>query len=73
MTALWHELTTRQVQLARDAGALSVLPIALTYRAGVDVHTGDFVAASALIEEADAITKATGNAPLTYTSLVLAA
>ena len=29
----WHELATRAVRLARDAGALSVLPMALTYRA----------------------------------------
>jgi DNA-binding CsgD family transcriptional regulator len=69
----WHELATRQLQLARDAGALSVLPLAATYRAGVHVHAGEFAAAAALIEEADAITLATGNAPLGYTSLVLAA
>ena len=69
----WHELATRQLQLARDAGALSVLPLAATYRAGVHVHAGEFAAAAALIEEADAITEATGNAPLGYTSLVLAA
>ena len=69
----WHELATRQLRLARDAGALSVLPLAATYRAGVHVHAGEFAAAAALIEEADAITEATGNAPLGYTSLVLAA
>ena len=69
----WHELATRQQQLARDAGALSVLPLAATYRAGVHVHAGEFAAAAALIEEADSITEATGNAPLGYTSLVLAA
>jgi DNA-binding CsgD family transcriptional regulator len=69
----WHELATRQLQLARDAGALSVLPLAATYRAGVHVHAGEFPAAAALVEEADAITEATGNAPLGYTSLVLAA
>ena len=69
----WHELAARQLQLARDAGALSVLPLAATYRAGVHVHAGEFAAAAALIEEADAITEATGNAPLGYTSLVLAA
>jgi DNA-binding CsgD family transcriptional regulator len=68
----WHELASRQLRLARDAGALTVLPIAATYRAGVHVHAGEFAAASALIEEADAITQATGNAPLMYTSLVLA-
>jgi DNA-binding CsgD family transcriptional regulator len=69
----WHELATRQLQLARDAGALNVLPLAATYRAGVHVHAGEFAAAAGLIEEADAITEATGNAPLGYTSLVLAA
>ena len=70
---MWHELATRAVRLARKAGALTVLPLALQYRAAVHVHAGEFTAASALIEEADAITGATGNAPLSYTSQVLAA
>lgn len=69
----WHELATRQVRLARDAGALAVLPIALTYRAGVHVHAGEFSAAAELIDEADAITEATAGVPLMYTSLVLSA
>jgi DNA-binding CsgD family transcriptional regulator len=69
----WHELATRQLRVARDAGALSVLPLAATYRAGAHVHAGEFAAAAALIEEADSITEATGNAPLGYSSLVLAA
>ena len=45
----------------------------LVYRAGVHVHAGEFGAAAGLIEEADAITAATGNPPLRYTSLMLAA
>ena len=69
----WHELATRAVRLAREAGALTVLPVDLEYRAGVHVHAGEFAEASALVEEADAITAATGNAPLRYTSLFLAA
>jgi DNA-binding CsgD family transcriptional regulator len=69
----WHELATAAVRLTRDAGALATLPIALSYRAAVHVHAGEFDAASALIQEADAITEATGNAPLRYTSLTLAA
>ena len=68
----WHELATLTVRLARDAGALATLPIALSYRAGVHVHAGEFAAAAALIQEADSITEATGNAPLRYTSLALA-
>ena len=70
---MWHELATRGVTLARNTGALTILPIAATYRAGVHVHAGEFAAASGLIEEASALTKATGNAPLGYTSIVLAA
>ena len=69
----WHELADRAVSLARAAGALAVLPTALSYRACVHVHAGEFAAAAALISEADAINEATGNAPLSYTSLVLLA
>jgi DNA-binding CsgD family transcriptional regulator/tetratricopeptide (TPR) repeat protein len=68
----WQALTTREVQLARDAGALTILPYALTYRAIVDVHGGEFAAASALVHEADAIAAATGNQPFAYASLALA-
>ena len=69
----WHELASRALSLARRAGALAVLPIALTYRAGVHLHAGEFAEASALIEEADAISVATGNPPLKYASLMLLA
>ncbi len=69
----WDDLATRAVQLSRDAGALAFLPVALMYLAGVRLYAGDFAAASAMIEEADAITMATGYAPVSYASLVLMA
>jgi DNA-binding CsgD family transcriptional regulator len=69
----WHGLAARAVGLARDAGALAALPVALSYRAGVHVHAGEFSDAAALIEEADAISAAAGNAPLRYPALMLAA
>ena len=69
----WHELATRAVRLARQTGALAFLPNALTSRATVHVHAGEFDAASALIDEAYAITEATGGTPLRYPSLLLAA
>jgi DNA-binding CsgD family transcriptional regulator len=69
----WRELATRQIRLARDAGALAVLPTALNFRAGLDVHCGELAAASGLLEEADAIIEATGAVPLKYASLWLAA
>ena len=71
--ATWHELTARAVGLAREAGALAMLPAALSYRAAVHVHAGQFGAAAGLIEEADAIAAATGSAPLGYISMILAA
>ena len=69
----WHELATRAVRICRDAGALAVLPNALTYRASLHVLAGEFTAASGLIEEAYAIAEAIGSAPLRYPSLLLAA
>jgi len=70
---LWDELSSRGVRLAREAGALSVLPIAASFRAGVHLHAGEFAAASALMEESAAITQTTGTAPLIYTMPMLAA
>jgi DNA-binding CsgD family transcriptional regulator len=70
---LWDALATDGLRVARETGALGVLPIAATYRASLYVHAGVFEAASSLIEEADAITRATGMAPLKYASLMLAA
>ncbi len=69
----WHELASRHVRFAQDVGALSELPIAASSRAGVQVHAGDFDAAAASVDQADAITEATGSLRLTYTSLVIAA
>ena len=69
----WHELTTRAVRLARDAGSLAVLPNALTALATMQVLAGEFAAASALLEEAYEISEATGNTPLKYASFMLAA
>jgi DNA-binding CsgD family transcriptional regulator len=70
---LWYELATGGLRVARETGALGVLPTAATYRAALHVHAGEFGAALALIAEADAITDATGMAPLKYASLMMAA
>jgi DNA-binding CsgD family transcriptional regulator len=70
---LWYVLATRGLHVARETGALSLLPIAATYRASLHVHAGEFEAASGLIEEADAVTQATEMAPLKYAALMLSA
>ena len=68
----WHELGTRNVQIARDAGALAVLPLALNYLATMRTFEGSLQAAAALLDEADAIAAATGTAPIVFGRLLLA-
>jgi DNA-binding CsgD family transcriptional regulator len=69
----WDELATRGVRLARDTGALTALPVGLTYRAGLLVFAGEFASADDLVDEADAIAAATGTAHFDYASPLLAA
>jgi DNA-binding CsgD family transcriptional regulator len=71
--AAWDELASRAVRLAREAGALSVLPLAASYRAGVHLHAGEYEAASALMDESSAVTAATRGAQLFATRPLLAA
>jgi DNA-binding CsgD family transcriptional regulator/tetratricopeptide (TPR) repeat protein len=47
--------SARQVQIVRDAGALAVLPIHLTYLAMAIVWTGDFAGAASLVAEIDSV------------------
>ncbi len=68
-----HVLASRDVQLARQEGALARLPAALNALASVLVLTGEFARAAELIAEDDAITRATGAPPLPNAQLTLAA
>ncbi|WP_037499895.1 helix-turn-helix transcriptional regulator [Solirubrobacter soli] len=61
---LWHALAAHGVRLARDTGALSLLPNALNYLATYNVHAGEFETAAAQIAEVDALARATGLPPL---------
>ena len=70
---LWHLLATRGVHMARDTGALHLLPNALNYLAVVNVHSGHLATAGAQIAEIDAIAQATGLPPLKYATGMLAA
>jgi len=71
--ATWEVLATRGLRLARESGALSILPMAGSYRAGVHVHAGQFRAAWALLEESSAVTHATGTTPLVQAKPIIAA
>jgi DNA-binding CsgD family transcriptional regulator len=70
---LWHLLATRGVRVARETGALHLLPNALNYLAGLNVHSGAFATAAAQIDEVESITQATGHPPLKYAACLLAA
>jgi DNA-binding CsgD family transcriptional regulator len=69
----WDALTARQIQLARDAGALTVLPLTLSTRAGVHLFAGELAVAARLVEEVQAITEATDSRSVPYGALALAA
>jgi ATP/maltotriose-dependent transcriptional regulator MalT len=61
------------VQVARDAGALVHLRVALNFLAAPHVLAGELTAAELLIEEDRLVAEATGNPPIAYTEMLLAA
>ena len=76
--ALWDMesfdvIITRQLQLARAAGALPLLATALQGAGIVLSWTGDFRGAASVVAEADAVTGATGVHIAPYGAMLLAA
>jgi DNA-binding CsgD family transcriptional regulator len=69
----WHALAARQVKVARDTGALVQLRLALNFVAGTDILAGELTTAALMIEEDRLIAEATGNLPIAYTEMLLAA
>jgi len=77
-TAVWDgdgmlAISTRQVQLVRDAGALSKLPLYLSHLGIARLWIGDFAGAASLIAETDSVAAATGSRIAPYTLLRLRA
>ena len=58
--ARWDVLSSSHVEHARSCGWLSELPLALNSRSYVHLFRGDLETAEALIDEAGAVTEATG-------------
>jgi DNA-binding CsgD family transcriptional regulator len=69
----WHALARRQPQVARDTGALVHLQFALDFLARAHILAGELTAAARLVEEDRVIAEATGNPPVAYTAMTLAA
>jgi DNA-binding CsgD family transcriptional regulator len=70
---LWESLASRQLQLARDVGALAVLPHALNAQISVHLLRGELTAAEPLAQEFAAVTEATGSSIVPTGALTLAA
>jgi DNA-binding CsgD family transcriptional regulator len=68
-----HRLAARQVQVARDAGALVHLQFALSFLARSQMLAGDLTAATLTIDETRSIAEATGNPALVNAPMILAA
>jgi DNA-binding CsgD family transcriptional regulator len=69
----WQALAPRQVQVARDAGALVHLQFALNYLGLLSLLVGELGGAQRLLDEDRLIAEATGNPPVGYAAMMLAA
>jgi DNA-binding CsgD family transcriptional regulator len=69
----WQELARREIQLVRDAGALTVLPLALSANIVAHIFAGELAAAASLVDEVQIVTEATGSQLAPYGPLILAA
>lgn len=69
----WHAVALASVQMARSAGALGVLPLALNALAGALAFQGRLDEARLLVEEAEAIGASTDTTPILFGRLQVAA
>ena len=69
----WELLCTRHVQLARQVGALAVLPIALSARMGLHLYAGELSTVKSLVDEVATVTETIGSRLPPYGALALAA
>ena len=69
----WDRLSGQRVAVARDAGALADLPLALASRACQQVQAGELATAESLADEAQATAEAARGRPAPYGALALAA
>ena len=56
----WDVLSRRHLDVVRRAGALSLLPLAITSRAIYDIHAGNLAAAASLVGENEWVAEVTG-------------
>jgi len=69
----WEWLCGREVRLARETGALTMLLIALSARVGLHLYAGELADAALLVEEIEAVSQAIVSPFPRYAALALAA
>jgi len=69
----WQALSARLIELARQAGALAVLPDALQDGTALRLATGETAMAAAMAREAETVVAATGNPRRPYGAVLVAA
>jgi DNA-binding CsgD family transcriptional regulator len=68
----WQALSDRQIEVARDAGAVTALPPAFTMRAMPHLFAGEFTAATSMVAQVESVSQATGISIARYAALALA-
>ena len=71
--ATWRRLTTRGVERARDVGALTAVPFALSMLSYVHAASGELAPAESLLGEIQAASEATGTPTQPYLAMWIAA
>jgi DNA-binding CsgD family transcriptional regulator len=66
----WDLLSGRLVALARDSGALAMLPLALIMRLGAHLYAGELAAVRSVHEEVESINEAIGSHRARYGALL---
>ena len=69
----WDALTSEQIEAARPAGALSVLPLTFSTAAGVQLFAGRLSEAESLFEQAEAVADATETRTARYAAVLVSA
>jgi len=70
---VWRALVDRHVQVAREDGILSALPVTLSYLAAIRIYDGDLEGAESVLDECDSIYRCTARPAGDPMRVVLAA
>jgi DNA-binding CsgD family transcriptional regulator len=68
----WQVLSDRLIKVARDAGAVAALPLAVNMRATVHLFAGEFTAATSLVAQLESVSQTIGISVPQYAAVALA-